>query len=96
MRSNYLPDNTPEFAQAASAAMAFSTANQVKVLSYTGRLDKGEIVALGHRLGVPWQLLWSCYQAGENMCGRCESCRRFIRAFQAQGLAIPGLIQRGE
>lgn len=88
------PDNTPEFVQAASVAMSFSTANQVKVLSYTGRLDKSEIVALGQRLGLPWKLIWSCYRNQEKMCGKCESCKRLIRAFKTQGIDIPsGLVQ---
>ena len=37
------PDNTSEFSLAAGAAMQYSTANQVKVLSYTGRLNKKDI-----------------------------------------------------
>lgn len=83
------PDNTPEFAMAVSAAMAYSTANQVRVVSYTGRLDKAEIVSLGNRLGVPWEYVWSCYRGEPRMCGRCESCRRLIRAFKSAGGELP-------
>lgn len=84
------PDNTPEFTQAATKALSYSTANGVKVISYTGRLDKSDIVALGNGLGLPWHLIWSCYRNEEKMCGRCESCQRLIRAFKYQGIAIPG------
>ncbi|ABO50280.1 exsB protein [Desulforamulus reducens MI-1] len=83
------PDNTPEFALAASAAMQYSTANQVKVLSYTGRLNKKDIVALGQRLQLPWELIWSCYRGEALMCGKCESCQRMIRAFHSLGLNLP-------
>ncbi|WP_003540961.1 7-cyano-7-deazaguanine synthase QueC [Desulfotomaculum nigrificans] len=86
------PDNTPEFVTAASTAMAYSTANQVKVVSFTNRLNKKEIVALGHRLGVPWDLIWSCYHGGDKMCGRCESCQRMMRAFTSQGLDLPATL----
>lgn len=80
------PDNTPEFVTATNGALAFSTANQVRVVSYTQRLAKAEIVQLGRRLGVPWEWVWSCYHGGERPCGRCESCLRFKRAFrQADG-----------
>jgi len=80
------PDNSQEFVAAANGALAFSTANQVKVLSFTQRLNKVEIVQLGRRLGVPWQWVWSCYHGGDRPCGRCESCLRFARAIrQADG-----------
>ncbi|GAB6181010.1 7-cyano-7-deazaguanine synthase QueC [Desulfotomaculum defluvii] len=82
-------DNTPEFSLAATKAMYYSTANKVKVLSYTGRLDKKEIVALGERLQLPWKLIWSCYQGTTQMCGKCESCLRMIRAFQHLNIDLP-------
>jgi len=87
------PDNTPEFAEAASHAMTYSTANKVKVVSFTGRLDKKEIVALGSRLQVPWDLVWSCYRGGQQMCGACESCRRMARAFNSLGLELPAALR---
>jgi len=87
------PDNTPEFAAAASRAMAYSTSNQVKVISYTNRLDKKEIVALGDRLGVPWDFIWSCYRGEEQMCGKCESCRRMMRAFTSLNINLPAALK---
>jgi 7-cyano-7-deazaguanine synthase len=79
------PDNSFAFVQAANNALAYSTLNQVKVVSYTQQLDKEEIVQLGRRLKVPLEHIWSCYLGGEEMCGRCESCRRFSRALQSPG-----------
>lgn len=76
------PDNSFAFVKAINDALAYSTLNQVKVISYTQQLDKEEIVQLGGLLKVPWEYIWSCYFGGEDMCGRCESCRRFYRAWQ--------------
>ena len=90
------PDNTPEFAMAASSAMEYSTANQVKVISYTNRLDKKEIVALGDRLRVPWDFIWSCYRDETQMCGRCESCRRMIRAFTSLNIDLPAALKNNQ
>ena len=81
------PDNSAAFVSKVNDALAYSTANQVRVISYTQRLNKVDIVRLGQRLKVPWRLLWSCYYGGRSMCGKCESCRRFFRALEAAGLA---------
>lgn len=80
------PDNSPEFVHAVNGALSYSTLNKVRVVSYTQRLDKVEIIKLGMKLGVPFQHIWSCYRGDEKMCGRCESCLRFQRAARAAGL----------
>jgi len=80
------PDNSPEFVKAANEALAFSTRNRVRLVSYTQRLDKVEIVRLGEKLKVPWRLIWSCYHGGSEMCGACESCLRFFRAMKEAGI----------
>lgn len=79
------PDNTPQFVEAANQALAYSTLNRVRVVSYTQNLSKAEIVDLGAELGVPFEHIWSCYHGAERMCGRCESCRRLIRALKCSG-----------
>lgn len=76
------PDNTPQFAEAMTHALAFSTQVQPRVHSYVQHLNKVEIVQEALRLEVPLHLLWSCYQAGEHHCGTCESCSRLKRALQ--------------
>jgi 7-cyano-7-deazaguanine synthase len=79
------PDNTPEFAEAATAALSFSTMTHVRVWSPTQALTKGEIVALGRRIGAPLESVWSCYGPGPEPCQRCESCLRFARAMGGAG-----------
>ena len=37
-------------------------------------LSKGDIVKLGMELKAPLEHTWSCYEAGELPCGRCDSC----------------------
>ncbi len=76
------PDNSQSFVACANKALSYSTANGVRVVSYTQNLDKEEIVSLGNLLGIPFALLWSCYQSGDSLCGVCESCQRFFRALK--------------
>jgi 7-cyano-7-deazaguanine synthase len=74
------PDNTDDFLKAATASFRFSTANHVEAMCFTTALNKTQIVRRGRLLGAPFELMWPCYFAGENPCGECESCQRFIRA----------------
>ncbi len=74
------PDNTEDYARAATAALGWSTLSKVRVDAPTAALDKVEIVRLGRRIGAPLDLVWPCYEGGAEPCGTCESCRRFERA----------------
>lgn len=85
------PDNSAEFVSAANRALSYSTLNTVKVISYTQRLSKVEIIKLGMRLRVPFHLIWCCYQGEAKICGRCESCLRFLQAAKKAGLDLQKL-----
>ncbi|MGB9791060.1 MAG: 7-cyano-7-deazaguanine synthase QueC [Thermacetogeniaceae bacterium] len=80
------PDNSADFVEAANRAFFYSTRTGVRLISYTQELTKAEIARLGAELGLPFELVWSCYRGDERMCGRCESCRRFRRAVGEAGL----------
>lgn len=79
------PDNSRDYLLAASRALSFSTLSGVRVVSYTQMLGKADIVKLGKRLGAPLDLVWPCYSGGEKICGRCESCLRYMRAIKIAG-----------
>lgn len=76
------PDNSIDFIRRSTAALALSTANQVEIFCYTAAMDKREIVQSLRKLDAtfPFHLVWSCYHGGQERCGRCESCRRNLRA----------------
>jgi len=77
------PDNRAEYVAMVNRSLELSTRNGVRVVSYTQDLGKREIVALGIDLKAPLSLVWSCYDALEEMCGRCASCRRLKAAVDA-------------
>lgn len=76
------PDNSSQFLGVATLGLKYSTSNGVKVACYTDMMVKTEIVQAVRNLPkpFPFQMVWSCYQGGEKMCGVCESCMRFSRA----------------
>ncbi len=76
------PDNTLDFAEAATEALRFSTLNGVQVSAPTARLHKSSIASLGRKLGAPLELAWPCYEGGSGLCWECTSCRLFKQALE--------------
>jgi 7-cyano-7-deazaguanine synthase len=76
------PDNSQDFVEHVNASLSLSTFQMPKVMSFTQNLNKEEIVRYGNALSAPFDLMWSCYEANQTPCGRCESCLRFDRAMK--------------
>ncbi|GAB7140127.1 7-cyano-7-deazaguanine synthase QueC [Deferribacterales bacterium RsTz2092] len=51
--------------------------------------SKADIVRLGVELNAPLHLTWSCYQADDEACGVCDSCRLRLRGFEQAGIKDP-------
>jgi 7-cyano-7-deazaguanine synthase len=52
-------------------------------------MPKSEVVALAHRLGVPFEYTWSCHREGDRHCWECEGCRARMESFVRAGIADP-------
>jgi 7-cyano-7-deazaguanine synthase len=90
------PDCRPAFVEAFAAAARLATkagseGRPLAVQMPLVELSKAEIVALGLRLGAPFELTHSCYDPGAAgvSCGRCDSCRLRLRGFLAAGSVDP-------
>lgn len=73
------PDCRPEFIDACCDTVlignrGFTTPGFRGIEAPFLYMSKTEIAALGERLGVPWELTWSCYKGGAVHCGRCGTC----------------------
>jgi len=75
------PDNSQGFLDACSLVLGMGTRTGVRAESPTVGLDKRELGREARRLGLDPAELWSCYGAGPDRCGACESCLRSRRAF---------------
>ncbi|RJP27628.1 MAG: 7-cyano-7-deazaguanine synthase QueC [Candidatus Omnitrophota bacterium] len=51
--------------------------------------NKAQIINMGKKLRVPFQLSWSCYYGGLKPCGKCDSCHFREKGFQEAGLKDP-------
>ncbi len=90
------PDCRPQYIRAfeAMANLATKAAVEGRALHLHAPLidlGKGEIVAVGKRLGVDYALTISCYQADANgrACAVCDSCRLRRAGFHDAGVVDP-------
>jgi 7-cyano-7-deazaguanine synthase len=62
-----------------------------KVLAPLIELDKPEVVKLGEKLGVPFELTYSCYIGSEELkhCGKCLNCMLRKKGFYWSGIEDP-------
>ena len=90
------PDCRPEFLDAFRRVATLGTkagveGRPIDILAPLVDLSKGEIVALGTRLGLDLGLTTSCYDPGPDgrPCARCDSCR-----LRAEGFAAARVVDR--
>jgi 7-cyano-7-deazaguanine synthase len=88
------PDCRPAYFSAVRRVARTGTRRGVEgrspqILTPLLHLDKGQIVKLGARLKVPFELTWSCYRGGRRPCEKCDACLLRARGFQEAGLEDP-------
>jgi 7-cyano-7-deazaguanine synthase len=89
--SGAYPDNEMEFVHLLGAVLPYAVGPKrtVRLMMPVGNLMKREVVKLGHDLGAPLDLTWSCYHAGPVHCGECGPCYMRATAHEMNGLADP-------
>lgn len=89
------PDCRKEFVDAFQTAMRLSTDDkQLNVKAPFVGMTKGQVVALGTKLGVEYGQTWSCYNGQEKHCGVCSSCRERKRAFLEASVDDPTVYEQ--
>lgn len=83
------PDCTKRFTDAMYDAIEAGTGGLVHVRVPFVELTKAGVVEWGLRLGVPYELTWSCYEGGDVQCGECGTCLDRKAAFAANGVEDP-------
>ena len=85
------PDCRPEFFRAfdkvASCGTKAGVENKgIEIKTPLINMGKAEIIRLGGRLKVPFELTWSCYKGGTQPCGVCDSCHYRNKGFREAGI----------
>jgi len=89
--SSGYPDCREQFLIAFERAVQVGTRPEcdIRIIAPLVHKTKGDIVRLGAELGAPLHLTWSCYEAGPEPCGQCESCLLRARGFHEADVADP-------
>jgi 7-cyano-7-deazaguanine synthase len=99
------PDCRPEFLDAFERLANLATRagvegrGEFRIQAPLLSLTKDEIIRRGLALGVDYALTHSCYDPTPDglSCGRCDSCRLRLEAFERLGISDPiGYARRAE
>lgn len=83
------PDCSLQFVTAMNQAIMEGTGGLLRLDAPFVSVTKAEVVKTGLRLGVPYELTWSCYEGGDKPCCRCGTCIDRIAAFEQNGVTDP-------
>ena len=86
------PDCRPEFIQSAGNTISLGTGwdnDGVVLITPFSALTKADIVTIGSKLHIPYELTWSCYSGGKIHCGKCGTCVERKEAFDLAGIDDP-------
>lgn len=85
----FYPDCRREFYEAFEKAARLGTCKEISISAPFSGGKKSDLIREGAKLGVPFELTWSCYLDRESHCGKCESCINRKKAFKESGVADP-------
>jgi len=85
------PDCRYDFFQAFIKMAKLGTlgGKKIKILTPLLHKNKSQIIKLGQKLRVPFDLTWSCYRGERYPCCKCDSCYYRAKGFIEAGLVDP-------
>ena len=85
----FYPDCRREFYEAFEKAAKLGTGEPISIQAPFSGKRKSEVIKEGAKLGVPFELTWSCYCDAAKHCGKCESCVNRKKAYHEAAIADP-------
>lgn len=86
---NAYPDCTEDFIDAMNMAIRYGSDEKTCLYAPWAQLNKAGVVAEGIKAGMTqrdFEHTWSCYEGGDEPCGKCGTCIDRKAALEANGL----------
>lgn len=80
------PDCRQGFIEAMGRAIEEGTYEDISLLAPYSALTKGQIAAIGKKLGIDYSRTYSCYKGNEKHCGKCGTCVERREALSEAGI----------
>lgn len=88
---NAYPDCSDAFNRSMGEAIHIGSGNVLTIEAPFVSCTKAEVIKKGLELNVPYQFTWSCYEGGEEPCGKCGTCIDRAQAFELNGVKDPAI-----
>lgn len=89
------PDCRPAYYEAFNELIRVGTKDgKIKIMTPIIHMTKSEIISGCLKLKAPLELTWSCYEAQDRACGKCDSCELRLAGFKKLGLKDPIVYQQ--
>lgn len=82
------PDCRPGFVDAMSKAISEGTYEGIEIDAPYTNISKSDIARIGKRIGVDYNMTYSCYKGGEKHCGKCGTCVEREEALREAGINL--------
>lgn len=82
------PDCRPGFVDAMSKAIEEGTFARITIDAPYTNISKSDIAKIGKKIGVDYNLTYSCYKGGEEHCGKCGTCVERMEALRDAGIEL--------
>ncbi len=76
------PDCRPSFVDAIDKAAQAGTYEGIRIVSPYCGMNKRDIALVGHKIGVPFEKTYSCYEGRHSHCGVCGTCNERKEALE--------------
>jgi 7-cyano-7-deazaguanine synthase len=83
------PDCRPEFVKRMNEVCAIANYEKVEIVTPFLKQNKTQILTSGLKMGLDYNLTWTCYNGREKACGQCGACQERLEAFAENQLKDP-------
>jgi 7-cyano-7-deazaguanine synthase len=83
------PDCRPEFVHKMNDVCAIANYEAVEIVTPYLEVSKTAILTAGLKMGLDFNLSWTCYNGREKACGKCGACQERLEAFTENGVTDP-------